>query len=230
MPSPHGDDVDGKPTVAKHGVQLLDRAGPSRGRRVDVGRRLIRYVQLRAGAGKLPNGKQLVSAENLPGAPCAPDCGGGGRDLWDGLSGRPHLRRSGCESWRQHGGASGVTSTSCRIPALAPLLAHQSDNGGMLLDPFGRPLAGGPSSRQARGSRRRCVPGSKAQSSACQSRERLVVPAAATLVAGLASAALCLTAWDATVRRLPRACPSKTTSSKATPEWIQKHAPHYPNW
>ena len=33
--TPHGDDIDGKPTRGQHGDQLFDRAGSSRGRRLD---------------------------------------------------------------------------------------------------------------------------------------------------------------------------------------------------
>ena len=63
--SPHGDNVDGKPSVANiafdYSVMPLRPAGGVWTSSHD----LIRYVQLELNQGKLPNGKQLVSPENL---------------------------------------------------------------------------------------------------------------------------------------------------------------------
>ena len=88
----------------QHGVQLLDRAGPSRGRRVDVGRRSDPLPATRAGAGEAAQRQAAGFGRKFAGAPCAPDFPWRRRDLWNGLGGRPHLRRSRCESRRQHGG------------------------------------------------------------------------------------------------------------------------------
>ena len=62
--TPHGDNIDGKPTVANNGDQLFDRAGAPAGA-VWTCRRTYRYVQDEFTQGMLPNGKRLVSAENL---------------------------------------------------------------------------------------------------------------------------------------------------------------------
>src|SRR5207302_2083408 len=63
--SPHADDVDGKPTVASMAINYsIVPARPAGGVWTSAGD-LIRYVQLELALGKLPNGKQLVSAENL---------------------------------------------------------------------------------------------------------------------------------------------------------------------
>jgi CubicO group peptidase (beta-lactamase class C family) len=63
--SPHGDDVDGKPAVANMAFNYSIRAARPAGGVWTSADDLIRYVQLELALGKLPNGKQLVSSENL---------------------------------------------------------------------------------------------------------------------------------------------------------------------
>src|SRR5215813_9684973 len=63
--SPHGDDVDGKPSVANIAFDYSVMPHRPAGGVWTSAHDLIRYVQLELDKGKLPNGKQLVSAESL---------------------------------------------------------------------------------------------------------------------------------------------------------------------
>ncbi|HLB91479.1 MAG TPA: serine hydrolase domain-containing protein, partial [Terriglobales bacterium] len=63
--SPHGDDVDGKPSVANMAFNYSIVAGRPAGGVWTSSADLIRYVQLELALGKLPDGRQLVSPENL---------------------------------------------------------------------------------------------------------------------------------------------------------------------
>src|SRR5260370_18649694 len=63
--SPHGDDIDGKPAVASMAFNYSVMPHRPAGGVWTSAHDLIRYVQLELAQGKLPDGKQLVSAENL---------------------------------------------------------------------------------------------------------------------------------------------------------------------
>lgn len=63
--SPHGDDVDGKPKLANMAFNYSIISARPAGGVWTSAHDLIRYVQLEANRGKLPNGQQLVSQENL---------------------------------------------------------------------------------------------------------------------------------------------------------------------
>src|ERR1051326_3008244 len=63
--SPHGDDIDGKPSVGDIAFDYSVMPHRPAGGVWTSAHDLIRYVQLELTQGKLPNGKQLVSAENL---------------------------------------------------------------------------------------------------------------------------------------------------------------------
>ena len=62
---PHGDNVDGKPAVANMAINYSVMPARPAGGVWTSAHDLIKYVQLELAEGKLPNGKQLVSAENL---------------------------------------------------------------------------------------------------------------------------------------------------------------------
>lgn len=63
--TPHGNDVDGKTTIATADVnQAVIPVRPAGGAWSNV-RDMMRYVQMELANGKLPNGKQLVSEESL---------------------------------------------------------------------------------------------------------------------------------------------------------------------
>jgi CubicO group peptidase (beta-lactamase class C family) len=63
--SPHGDDIDGKPSLGDMAFNYSVMPHRPAGGVWTSAHDLIRYVQLELAQGKLPSGKQLVSAENL---------------------------------------------------------------------------------------------------------------------------------------------------------------------
>jgi len=183
--SPHGDDVDGKPTVASMAFNYsVVPARPAGGVWTSAGD-LIRYVQLELALGKLPNGKQLVSAENLL-ARRAPQIALG-EDATYGM-GLMVDRRYGIPVVSHGGSMAGFKSNLYFLPdsGIGAVLLTNSDNGEMLLGPFGRRLlevvfdgkleAVGDVSAQA----------AHHKAALAKDRERLVVPAAPALVMGLA--------------------------------------------
>jgi hypothetical protein len=146
---------------------------------------LIRYVQLELAQGVLPNGKRLVSAENLlmrraPQVPVGEDHTYGMGLMVDSEYGIPLVH---------HGGSmAGFKSDIYFLPNsdIGAVLLTNSDNGGMLLHPFMRRLvevvfdgkleAAGDVAGQA----------ARHKAALAKERERLVVPAEPALVARLA--------------------------------------------
>ena len=183
--SPHGDDVDGKPSVASMAFNYsIVPARPAGGVWTSASD-LIRYVQLELTRGKLPNGQQLVSAENLL-ARRAPQIALG-EDATYGM-GLVVERTYGVPVVSHGGSMAGFRSNLYFLPdsGIGAVVLTNSDNGGMLLGPFGRRLlevvfdgkleAGGDVSSNA----------ASHKAALAKARERLVVPAEPTLVAGLA--------------------------------------------
>jgi len=183
--SPHGDDVDGKPTLASMAFNYsIVPARPAGGLWTSAGD-LIRYVQLELAKGKLPNGKRLVSEENLL-ARRAPQISLG-EDSTYGM-GLAVNRKYGIPVVSHGGSMAGFKSNLYFLPdsGIGAVLLTNSDNGGMLLGPFGRRLlevvfdgkleAAGDVAAQA----------ARHKAALAKDRERLVVPAASALVAGLA--------------------------------------------
>lgn len=183
--SPHGDDVDGKPAVASMAFNYsIVPARPAGGVWTSAGD-LIRYVQLELALGKLPDGKQLVSAENLL-ARRAPQIAVG-EDATYGM-GLIVNRKYGIPVVSHGGSMAGFKSNLYFLPdsGIGAVLLTNSDNGGMLVGPFGRRLlevvfdgkleAAGDIAAQA----------ARHKAALAKERERLVVPAAPSLVAGLA--------------------------------------------
>jgi CubicO group peptidase (beta-lactamase class C family) len=183
--TPHGDDIDGKPTVASMAINYS--IGPARpaGAVWTSSADLIRYVQDELGLGKLPNGRQLVSTENLlmrraPQISLGEDASYGMGLVVDHTYGVPVV---------SHGGSmSGFKSNLYFLPesGIGAVLLTNSDNGGMLLGPLGRRLLevvfdGKPEAVAEVASR---AATHKAQ--VAKDRERLVVPPAPELASGLA--------------------------------------------
>ncbi len=137
--SPHGDDVDGKPGVAKmafnYSIAPLRPAGGVWTSAHD----LIRYVQLELALGKLPDGTQLVSAENLlarrrPQIAVGEDANYGMGLEVETTYGVPVVH---------HGGSmAGFKTDLYLLPdsGIGAVLLTNSDNGGMMLRPFMRRL------------------------------------------------------------------------------------------
>jgi len=182
---PHGDDVDGKPAVADMAFNYSIVPHRPAGGVWTSAHDLIRYVQLELGRGKLPNGKRLVSEENLlmrrkPQIPLGEDRHYGMGLIVDREWGVPVVH---------HGGSmAGFKSDLMFLPdyGIGAVLLTNAENGGRLLGPFKRRLLelvfdGKP---EAVGD----VDGSAARYRAtiAKERERLVVPAATDEVAKLA--------------------------------------------
>jgi CubicO group peptidase (beta-lactamase class C family) len=146
---------------------------------------LVRYVQLEANQGKLPNGKQLVSAENLlarrtPQVIVGDDATYGMGLMVDRKYGIPVVF---------HGGSmAGYKSNWYLLPdqGVGAVILTNSDTGGMLLRPFmrrllevvfdGKPEAAGDVDSAAK----------NYKAAIAKERERLVVPAEPSVVSQLA--------------------------------------------
>jgi CubicO group peptidase (beta-lactamase class C family) len=184
--SPHGDDVDGNAAVASMAFNYAIMPHRPAGGVWTSSADLIRYVQLELAQGMLPNGKRLVSAENLlmrraPQVPVGEDHIYGMGLMVDSEYGIPLVH---------HGGSmAGYKSDIYFLPnsGIGAVLLTNSDNGGMLLHPFmrrlvevvfdGRLEAAGDVAGQA----------ARHKAALAKERERLVVPAEPALVAGLAT-------------------------------------------
>jgi CubicO group peptidase (beta-lactamase class C family) len=197
---PHGDDVDGHPTVADMAFNYSVVPHRPAGGVWTSAHDLTRYVQLELGLGKLPNGKRLVSEENLlirrkPQVPTGED-----QSYGMGLM----VDRTWGVSVVHHGGSmAGFKSDLMFLPdhGIGAVLLTNADNGGMLLRPFmrrllevvfdGKPEAVGDVDGRA----------ARYRATLAKERERLVVPAAAAEVAKLASRYRGSTLGDLTVRQ-----------------------------
>jgi len=183
--SPHGDDVDGKPSVASMDLNYsIVPARPAGGVWTSAAD-LARYVQDELALGKLPNGKQLVSAENLL-ARRAPQIATG-EDSTYGM-GLSVSRKYGIAVVSHGGSMGGFKSNFYFLPdsGIGAVILTNADNGGMLLGPFGRRLlevvfdgkleAAGDVAAQA----------ARYKAALAKERERLVVPADPAQVNALA--------------------------------------------
>ena len=183
--SPHGDDVDGKPSVANIAFDYSVMPHRPAGGVWTSAHDLIHYVQLELAQGKLPDGKQLVSAENLL-ARRAPQIATGENETYGmGLM----VDRTYAVPVVHHGGSmAGYKSDLMLLPesGIGAVVLTNADTGGMLLGSFMRRLLevvfdGKP---EAVGDLAGSVAAYKA--GLAKRRERLVVPADPQLVAKLA--------------------------------------------
>jgi CubicO group peptidase (beta-lactamase class C family) len=183
--TPHGDDVDGKPSVASMALNYSIVPARPAGGVWTSSADLIKYVQLELNLGKLPDGRQLVSTQNLlarraPQIPVGEDTTYGMGLEVDHKYGIPVV---------SHGGSmAGFKSNLYFLPysGVGAVLLTNSDNGGMLLGPFerrlvevlfdGKPEAAGDVASVA----------ARHKAALAKDRERLVVPAAPALVSVLA--------------------------------------------
>lgn len=183
--TPHGDDIDGKPSVASMDINYSIVPARPAGAVWTSSADLIRYVQLELNLGKLPNGKQLVSAQNLLERRARQVSLG--EDSFYGM-GLIVDRTYGVPMVSHGGSMSGFKSNLYFLPdyGVGAVLLTNSDNGGMLLGPFGRRLLevlfdGKPEAVADVASR-----AATHKAELAKERERLVVPAAPDAVAGLA--------------------------------------------
>ena len=183
--TPHGDDIDGKPSVASMAINYSIIPARPAGAVWTSSHDLIRYVEDELTLGKLPDGKQLVSSENLlmrraPQVLLGEDSSYGMGLIVDRKYGIPVV---------SHGGSmSGFKSNFYFLPdsGIGAVMLTNSDTGSMLTGPFGRRLLevvfdGKP---EAAGDVAAHAANYKAE--LAKERERLVVPASPALAAALA--------------------------------------------
>jgi len=183
--TPHADDVDGNASIASMDLNYsIVPARPAGGAWTSAAD-LARCVQNELALGKLPNGKQLVSAENLL-ARRAPQIALG-EDSTYGM-GLEVSRKSGVPVVSHGGSMIGFKSNFFFLPdsGIGAVVLTNSDNGGMLLGPFGRRLlevvfdgkleAAGDVAGQA----------ARHKAALAKDRERLVIPADPAQVSALA--------------------------------------------
>jgi CubicO group peptidase (beta-lactamase class C family) len=183
--TPHGDDIDGKPTVASMAINYSIVPARPAGAVWTSAADLIRYVQLELAQGKLPDGKQLVSAENLlmrraPQISLGEDATYGMGLIIDRTYGVPVV---------SHGGAmSGFKSNLYFLPdsGIGAVLLTNSDNGGMLLGPFRRRLLEVLFDGKLEAADDVASRAATHKAALAKDRERLVVPPSPALVAVLA--------------------------------------------
>jgi CubicO group peptidase (beta-lactamase class C family) len=183
--TPHGDNVDGKPSVASMAFNYsIYPARPAGGVWTSSGD-LIKYVRLEMDKGRLPDGKQLVSSESLlmRRAPQVPV----GEDATYGM-GLEVSRKYGVPVVSHGGSMAGFKSDWFLLPdsQIGAVILTNSDTGVMLLGPFsrrllevlfdGKPEAEGDVASQA----------ASYKAELAKERERLVVPASPEQVAKLA--------------------------------------------
>ena len=183
--TPHGDDVDGKPSIARMDLNYsIVPARPAGGVWTSAAD-LAKYVQDELSLGKLPNGNQLVSPENLL-ARRAPQISEG-EDATYGM-GLSVSRKYGIPVVSHGGSMVGFKSDFFFLPdsGMGAVILTNSDNGGMLLGPFGRrllevvfdgkPEAAGDVASQA----------ARHKAELAKDRQRLVIPADSAEVNALA--------------------------------------------
>ncbi len=185
--SPHGDNLDGKPALASmdfnYAVVPYRPAGGAWSSAHDMSRYVLNELNL----GKLPNGRQLVSAKNLLArrAESVPT----GEDGYYGM-GLEVDTTWGVEVVHHGGSMAGYKSDWIAIPGagVGAVILTNADTGRMMLRPFmrrllevlydGKPEAAGDVAAAA----------ARNQAEIAKDRERLVVPAANDLVGDLAPA------------------------------------------
>jgi CubicO group peptidase (beta-lactamase class C family) len=184
--SPHGDDWDGKPSLANMDFNYAVMPHRPAGGVWTSSHDLIRYVQLEITKGKLPGGKQLVSEDNLlarriPQVPL-------GEDAWYGMG--LEVDKTWGVTVVHHGGSlAGYKSDIMLLPdaSIGAVILTNADNGGMMLRPFmrrlleivydGKPEAAGDVASAA----------ARHKAGFAKERERLVIPADPAQVKALAS-------------------------------------------
>ena len=198
--SPHGDDVDGAPKVASMAFNYSVMPHRPAGGVWTSAHDLIRYVQLELVRGKLPNGKQLVSEENILARRRPQIATGEDQSYGMGLS----VDNTWGVTVVHHGGSLAGFKSDLMFLAdhgVGAVLLTNSDTGGMLLRPLMRRLLevlfdGKP---EAVGNLDAAATNYKA--TLAKERERLVVPADAGLVGKLAEHYSSAALGEITVRK-----------------------------
>jgi CubicO group peptidase (beta-lactamase class C family) len=183
--APHGDDVDGNPRVAKLAFDYSAIPIRPAGGEWTSAHDLARYVMDEINLGKLPDGRQLVSQENLlmrrkPQIVL-------GEDSWYGM-GLIVNKKYGVPVVSHGGSMAGYKSDFWFLPdyGVGAVLLTNADTGGYMNDPFGRRLLevlfdGKPEAASDLASAANAY-----KADLAKERKRLVVPADPALVGGLA--------------------------------------------
>ena len=184
--APHGDDVDGHPSLAdlasNYSIHFLRPAGGAWTSAHD----LIRYVQLELNDGELPDGKQLVSKNNLLMRRRSQVTRGAGQSYGMGFS---IDVRSGVTVVQHGGSMDGYKSELFFLPEAGAgvVLLTNSDSGEMLTGPFRRRvlemLYGGKPEAEAEVA----AEAQSREASTQKRRKELSVPAEPTTIADLAA-------------------------------------------
>jgi CubicO group peptidase (beta-lactamase class C family) len=184
--SPHGDDIDGKPSLGDIAFDYSVMPHRPAGGVWTSAHDLIRYVQLELAQGKLPDGRQLVSALNLL-ARRQPQIATGEDSFYGmGLS----VDRTYAIPLVHHGGSmAGYKSDIMFLPdsGIGAVILTNSDNGGLMLRPFMRRLLEVVFDGKAEAAGDVAAAAARQKAYLAKERERLVVPADASLVKRLAS-------------------------------------------
>ena len=183
--SPHGDNVDGKPTVADMAFNYsIVPARPAGGVWTSA-RDFIRYAQLELNLGKLPDGRQLVSQENLlmrrtPQISLGETATYGMGLIVDRKYGIPVV---------SHGGSmAGFKTNFFLLPesGVGAVILTNSDTGGFIEGPFSRRLLEVLFDGKPEAVADIATTAANYKASRAKDRERLVVPADAAMVTKLA--------------------------------------------
>src|SRR5204862_4070225 len=137
--TPHGDDVDGAPRAASMAFNYSVMPHRPAGGVWTSAHDLIRYVQLELAAGKLTDGKQLVSEENILARRMPQIATGEDQSYGMVLS----VDKTWGVTVDHHGGSiAGFKSDLMLLPdqGIGAVLLTNSDTGGMLLRPLMRRL------------------------------------------------------------------------------------------
>jgi len=198
--TPHGDDVDGVPQVANMAPNYSVTPHRPGGGVWTSAHDLIRYVRLELARGKLPDGKQLVSEENLL-ARRRPQIAMG-EDQSYGM-GLMIDNRWGVTVVHHGGSMAGFKSDLMFLPdhGVGAVLLTNSDNGVKLLDPLMRRLLEVLFDGKSEAVGNLDAAAANYRAALTKQRERLTVPADAELVAKLAEHYLSAALGDITVRR-----------------------------
>lgn len=184
--SPHGDDMNGKTTVASMDMNYASVPYRPAGGAWSSAHDLIRYVQNELTLGDDSGGKRIVSARNLLQRRVPSVSMGEDRFYGMGLSGDT--------SWGvtviHHGGSlSGYKSDIIFLPdaGVGAVILTNADDGGLLLYPFTRRLVEVLYDGKPEAAANVAAAAANNQAYIAKERTRLVIPAAPGVVAGLAA-------------------------------------------
>jgi len=183
--SPHGDDADGKTAVANMAFNYSAVATrPAGGVWTSAGD-LIRYVQIELAQGKAPNGKQLVSAENLL-ARRAPQIAVDEDESYG--MGLKVDRKYGIPVVSRGGSMAGFKSDFYFLPdfGIGAVLLTNSDGGSILVNGFERRLLEVVFDGKLEAAGNVALQATRHKAELAKDRKRLGVPADRAQVAGLA--------------------------------------------